>query len=53
MKSLAYVTLSALALTPSYGFAQESTGHKMSDEELIRLSLSATRTADSDRSGHG
>ena len=41
MKSLAYATLFALALTPSYGFAQGSTGHKMSDEELIKLSLSA------------
>jgi hypothetical protein len=38
---LAYATIFALALTPSYGFAHESTGHKMSDEELIKLSLSA------------
>ncbi len=36
MKSLAYITLFALALTPSYGFAQQSTGYKMSDEELIK-----------------
>jgi hypothetical protein len=41
MKSLAYATLFALALTPSCGFAQERSGHKMSDEELIKLSLSA------------
>jgi hypothetical protein len=34
-----------LALTPSYGFAQNSTGHKMSDEELIKLSLSAAPEA--------
>src|SRR3954464_4094752 len=40
MKSLTYVTLFALALIPSYGFAQQSTGHKLSDEELIKLSLS-------------
>ena len=39
MKSLAYATLFALALTPSYGFAQTSTGHKMSDEELIKAYL--------------
>jgi len=45
MKSLAYATLFALALTPSYGFAQDSTGHKMSDEELIKLSLSAAPEA--------
>jgi hypothetical protein len=45
MKSLAYVTLFALALTPSYGFAQERGGHKMSDEELITLSLSAAPEA--------
>jgi hypothetical protein len=45
MKSLAYVTLFALALTPSYGFAQQSTGHKLSDEELIKLSLSAAPEA--------
>ncbi|MGY4292239.1 hypothetical protein ACVWXN_000331 [Bradyrhizobium sp. i1.4.4] len=45
MKSLAYVTLSVLALMPSYAFAQQSTGHKMSDEELIKLSLSAAPEA--------
>jgi hypothetical protein len=45
MKSLAYATLFALALTPSYGFAQERTGHNMSDEELIKLSLSAAPEA--------
>jgi hypothetical protein len=45
MKSLAYATLFALALTPSHGFAQDSTGHKMSDEELIKLSLSAAPEA--------
>jgi hypothetical protein len=46
-KSLAgfYATLIALALSPSYGFAQGSTGHKMSDEELIKLSLSAAPEA--------
>jgi hypothetical protein len=33
MKSLTYATLLAFALTPSYGFAQGSTGHNMSDEE--------------------
>ena len=42
MKSLAYATLFALALTPGCGFAQE---HKMSDEELIKLSLSAAPEA--------
>jgi hypothetical protein len=48
MKSLAYATLFALALTPSYGFAQ-SAGHKMmSDEELIKLSLSAAPEAIAD-----
>jgi hypothetical protein len=45
MKSLAYATLFALALAPSCGFAQERTGHKMSDEELIKLSLSAAPEA--------
>jgi len=45
MKSLAYATLFALALAPSYGFAQERTGHNMSDEELINLSLSAAPEA--------
>ena len=45
MKSLAYVTLFALALTPSYGFAQHSSGHKISDDELIKLSLSAAPEA--------
>ena len=44
MKSLAYAaTLFALALTPTYGFAQEH--HKMSDEDLIKLSLSAAPEA--------
>jgi hypothetical protein len=45
MKSLAYATLFALALTPSYGFAQERTGHNMSDDDLIKLSLSAAPEA--------
>jgi len=45
MKSLTYATLLAFALTPSYGFAQGSTGHNMSDEELIKLSLSAAPEA--------
>jgi hypothetical protein len=44
MKSLAFATLLAFALTPSYGFAQ-STGHNMSDEELIKLALSAAPEA--------
>jgi hypothetical protein len=44
MKSLAYATVFALALTPSYAFAQEH-GHNMSDEELIKLSLSAVPEA--------
>jgi hypothetical protein len=43
MKSLAYATLFALALTPSYGFAQERTGHNMSDEELTNLTESQGR----------
>ena len=45
MRSLAYATLFALALTPNYGFAQHSTGHNLSDEELIKLSLSAAPEA--------
>ena len=45
MKSLTYATLLAFVLTPSYGFAQGSTGHNMSDEELIKLSLSAAPEA--------
>jgi hypothetical protein len=45
MKSLASATLLAFALSPSYGFAEESTGHNMSDEELIKLSLSAAPEA--------
>ena len=45
MKSLAFATLLAFALTPSYGFAQTSTGHNMSDEELIKLALSAAPEA--------
>jgi hypothetical protein len=43
MKSLACATLLAFALTPSYGFAQ--TSHNMSDEELIKLALSAAPEA--------
>src|SRR6516164_10844938 len=43
MKSLAYAALFALALTPSSGFAEEH--QKMSDEELIKLSLSAAPEA--------
>ena len=42
MKSLAFATLFAFALAPSYGFAQVS---KMSDEDLIKLSLSAAPEA--------
>jgi hypothetical protein len=45
MKSLAFATLLAFALAPSYGFAQDSTGHNMTDEELIKLSLSAAPEA--------
>ena len=45
MKSLAFATLLAFALIPSYGYAAESTGHKMSDEDLIKLSLSAAPEA--------
>jgi hypothetical protein len=44
MKSLAYAaTLFAFALTPSFAFAQEH--QKMSDEDLIKLSLSAAPEA--------
>ena len=43
MKSLAYAALFALALTPTCGFAEEH--QKLSDEELIKLSLSAAPEA--------
>ena len=43
MKSLACATLLVFALTPSCVFAQ--TSHNLSDEELIKLSLSAAPEA--------
>ena len=40
MKPLSYAaTIVAFALTPGFAFAQEH--HKMSDEDLVKLSLSA------------
>jgi hypothetical protein len=45
MKVLAYATVLALALAPSYGFAQVPKGQNMSDEELIKFSLSAAPEA--------
>ena len=44
MKSLAFATLLVSALTPSYGFAR-SPSHNMSDEEVIKLALSAAPEA--------
>ena len=41
MKSLTCATILMLALAPSYGFGQAPMGHGMSDDELIKLSLSA------------
>jgi len=45
MKSLACATLLALALVPSYGFAQAPKAPALSDDELIKLSLSAAPEA--------
>jgi hypothetical protein len=45
MKSLACATILALALAPSYGLGQAPTGHSMSDEDLIKLALSAAPDA--------
>jgi hypothetical protein len=42
VKSMAFATLFAFVLAPSYGFAQAP---KVSDEELIKLSLSAAPEA--------
>ena len=45
MKSLACATVLALALAPSYGLGQAPMGHSMSDEDLIKLALSAAPEA--------
>ena len=45
MKMLAYATVLTLALAPNCGFAQTPKDQKMSDEELIKLSLSAAPDA--------
>jgi hypothetical protein len=41
MKFLTCATILMLALAPSYGFGQAPMGHGISDDELIKLSLSA------------
>jgi hypothetical protein len=45
MKSLSRATWFALVFAPCCGFAQAPMGHSMSDEELIKLSLSAAPEA--------
>src|ERR1700720_4998517 len=45
MKMLACATVLALALAPSCGFAQAPKGQSMSDDELIKLALSAAPDA--------
>jgi hypothetical protein len=45
MKMLACATVLALALAPSCGFAQAPKGQNMSDEDLIKLALSAAPDA--------
>jgi hypothetical protein len=45
MKVLAYATVLALLLAPSYGFAQAPKGQNISDEELTKLALSAAPEA--------
>jgi hypothetical protein len=45
MKSLSRATWFALVFAPCCGFAQAPVGHSMSDEELIKLSLSAAPEA--------
>jgi hypothetical protein len=45
MKSLACATILALALVPNYSFAQAPKAPALSDDELIKLSLSAAPEA--------
>lgn len=45
MKCLSCATVLALALAPSYGFAQASMNHGMSEEDEIKLALSAAPEA--------